>query len=217
MGQSSVFVILSSFGFQRGPTSMLYRSRRRGALILLAGTLAVAGCSNSSADPASTSAPAGAVSDPEPVITETEGATALPTAEDDSPSVGVSLAPAVKVGRAAQILDGVEVSVGTVKEQTVKASLPGEIAGPAAVVPVTVKNTSKQPFSLDGLAVTASYGDDVPGVDTSADPAKPLAGSLAAGASASGTYVFMVPSKSIKSLHLEISSDQSPKIVQFDR
>ena len=199
---------------------MLYSSRRRSALILLA-ALVVAGCSNSDADPAGTKAKAEVT--PSATASDAAGGQSdgelVPPVDGPSPepSVAVSLAPSVKVGKPSDILPGVRVSVGTVKPVTVKAQLPGELAGPAAAVPVQIRNGSKKAFSLDGLAVTAAYNGDTPGTDTSAAPAKPMEGSLKPGKTAKGTYVFMVPRKYAGSLHLEISSDQSPTIVQFNR
>jgi len=198
---------------------MLYSSRRRSALILLA-ALVVAGCSNSDADPAGAKAttevtPSATASDG---VDQSDGEVVPPVdGPSPEPSVAVSLAPSVKVGKPSDILPGVRVSVGTVKPVTVKAQLPGELAGPAAAVPVQIRNGSKKAFSLDGLAVTAAYNGDTPGTDTSAAPAKPMEGSLKPGQTAKGTYVFMVPRKYAGSLHLEISSDQSPTIVQFNR
>jgi uncharacterized protein YcnI len=123
----------------------------------------------------------------------------------------------VKVGQPANISDGVRITVGAVRDQKVSAELPGEIAGPAAVVPVTVRNSSNQPFSLDGVVVTAFYDDDVPATETTVDPAKPLTGSLAAGRTAKGVYVFTVPREQASTLRIEVSSNQSATIVQFAR
>ena len=131
---------------------MLYSSRRRSALILLA-ALVVAGCSNSDADPAGAKAttevtPSATASDG---VDQSDGEVVPPVdGPSPEPSVAVSLAPSVKVGKPSDILPGVRVSVGTVKPVTVKAQLPGELAGPAAAVPVQIRNGSKSkvPFVL---------------------------------------------------------------------
>jgi hypothetical protein len=145
------------------------------------------------------------------------GSTSSGSKSREKPSVAISRAPLVKVGQPANISDGVRITVGAVRDQKVSAELPGEIAGPAAVVPVTVRNASNQPFSLDGVVVTAFYDDDVPATETTVDPAKPLTGSLAAGRTAKGVYVFTVPREQASTLRIEVSSNQSATIVQFAR
>ena len=208
---------------------MLIGSRGRAAVIALAVAVLVIGCSNDE-DPttpalkavtATTAAPATTT----PATTTAGAPTATARATPDpsgsksveKPSVAISLAPPVKVGRPADLSDGVRITVGAVRDRTVAAELPGEIAGPAAVVPVTVRNASGKRFSLDGVVVTAFYNDGVPATETSADPAKPLAGSLAAGRTAKGVYVFTVPSEYAATLRIEVSSNQSATIVQFAR
>jgi hypothetical protein len=135
----------------------------------------------------------------------------------ESPEVAISRAPVVKVGKPRDISDDVQITVGKVQDRKVAAEQPGEIAGPAAVVPVTVRNASDQPFSLDGVVVTAFYNEDVPGNETTAAPSDPLVGSLAAGKTAQGVYVFTVPREYASTLRIEVSSNQSATIVQFTR
>lgn len=201
--------------------------------LVVAVTLAMAGCSgDSSADaPATATRTTGVVASatPTPEATGTAGPAAPTTrpakpkpgapqvAPVGKPSVAISLAPAVKVGEPAEIASAVRVTVGKVKDVTVKARQPGEIAGPAAAVPLTVRNGSTEAFSLDGVVVTAFYGDDIPGNETSASPSKPMTGSLAPGKTAKGIYVFNVPRKYASTLRVEVASNQSPTIVQFER
>jgi hypothetical protein len=216
---------------------MQTRMYRRGGPVRVAAVLAavltavltVAGCSGSdgsktagasatstAAAPSSASAtdgPVAGTSTPKP-----SGKPGVPAlGATGAPRVAISRAPVVKVGKVAKLSADVEVYVGKVRELKVKAEHPGEIAGPAAAVQISVTNKASTPFSLTGLAVTASYGKNLPGDETSSGPSKPLTGSLAAGKSARGVYVFMVPTKDASSLHLEVSSDESPTIVQFAR
>jgi hypothetical protein len=98
---------------------------------------------------------------------------------------------------------------------TVTARGPGEIAGPALSVPVSVTNSSSSPFPLGGLAVNLTYGSNAqPASPTEANPAKPLQGRLAAGGKAAGTYVFLVP-RNASRVRVEVVSDVSAKIVTF--
>jgi hypothetical protein len=202
------------------------RPYRRSVPVLVAAAIAVAGCSGSDdtgsaagTSPATaTTATAGDTSPVPGPATSTTGKAVVPSpGATGKPSVAISRAPVVKIGKVAKLTDHVEVAVGRVRQLQVKAEHPGEIKGSAAAVQITVKNTSKKPFSLDGLVVTASYGDGLPGDETTSGPSAPLTGSLGVGKSARGTYVFMVPSKYAASLHLEVSSDQSPTIVRFAR
>jgi hypothetical protein len=218
--------------------SMSLGARGQAALIIGVVTVLVVGCSNDEGtttaalgtSTASTATATAAATTP----TVTARATATPSSSRspsspssgspssgsksrEKPSVAISRAPLVKVGQPANISDGVRITVGAVRDQKVSAELPGEIAGPAAVVPVTVRNSSNQPFSLDGVVVTAFYDDDVPATETTVDPAKPLTGSLAAGRTAKGVYVFTVPREQASTLRIEVSSNQSATIVQFAR
>src|SRR5690242_19391679 len=97
---------------------------------------------------------------PEATVVATRGPAA--TGATGAPAVAISLAPAVKIGTTAKIRDGVRVGIGKVRAVTVKAEQPGEVAGPAAAVAVTVRNGSDQPFSLGGMVVTVSYGQGTP-------------------------------------------------------
>lgn len=214
--------------------TVLARSGAPGALVV-AVTLAVTGCSgdSSAGTPTTAAQTTGVVASatPTPAATGTTRPSASAPATSPGkakpgapqvapvgkPSVAISLAPAVKVGEPAEIASAVRVTVGKVKDVTVKARQPGEIAGAAAAVPLTVRNGSGAAFSLDGMVVTAFYGDDIPGNETTASPSKPMTGSLAPGKTAKGTYVFNIPKKYASTLRVEVASNQSPTIVQFER
>jgi len=207
-------------------TPSVRRYRRGVPTLVAAAVLATAGCSGSDgSDAPAAGGTTGSSAAPTASASATAGPPAARTVKPGvpvpgatgSPSVAISRAPVVKIGKIAKLTDDVEVYVGRVREVTVKAENPGEIAGAAAAVPVTVRNTSKAPFSLNGMVVTASYGRNHPGDETSAKPSAPLTGSLAVGQKARGTYVFMVPRKYAATLHLEVSSDQSPTVVRFAR
>jgi hypothetical protein len=78
-----------------------------------------------------------------------------------------------------------------------------------------VKNSSGKPFDLNGLAVTASYGAARPASPGGASTGDPLTGSLKAGDSARGSYVFTVPKAQVPSVEVQISSNASPIIVVY--
>lgn len=133
-----------------------------------------------------------------------------------TPSVAISTAAATQVGKAAPILPGVAVTVTSVKAVTVKSEQPGQVAGPAVAVTVSVKNSSGGRFSLSGLVVNVSYGPEAaPGSQTEASPSKVLTGTLAAQKSATGVYVFNVPAGQAGTVRVTVSSDRSPTILEF--
>jgi hypothetical protein len=115
------------------------------------------------------------------------------------------------------IQTGIDVTIPGVRDTKVSASGPGEIAGPAAVVTVRVRNATSTPYNLSSIAVVASYGKGTPASPTDSGGAKALVGSLAAGRTAEGAYVFMVPAAQASTLRVEVSSGTSAKIVVFQR
>jgi hypothetical protein len=150
--------------------------------------------------------------------TATAGAAGpAPAAVTAAPSVALRPAPAVGFGQAAEILPAVSVTVTGVAEVTVGAKGPGEVAGPAVAVHLTVRNASARPFPLGGLVVTATYGGGVPGDETDVAPSRTLTGSLPVGGSASGVYVFRVPAAGAADLRLDVTSGTSPTILRFHR
>ena len=94
---------------------------------------------------------------------------------------------------------------------------PGEVSGPGVAVKVRVQNSGSGAFDLDGLAVNASYGGGAgtPAAPSDSSPAKPLHGSLKAGASASGTYVFLVPASARSHVRVDVSSSSAARILVF--
>jgi hypothetical protein len=140
-----------------------------------------------------------------------------PPPDTAKPSVGLRTAPAVRIGAPAPLTTGVMITVGRVRAITVGAHGPGEVAGPAVEVPVTVRNTTGVPFRLDGVVVNASYGNGTPAGETSSGPGKPLAGTVAPGQSASGSYVFMAPASALATLRVEVASNNAATVVSFAR
>jgi hypothetical protein len=199
-------------------------------MLMLAGVVvaALTGCSGSDDGATATATAASATPTLTPTATAgpaapTTPATTPPTkggpalAPSGAPSVAVSLAPPVKAGVPAPLTPTVKVTTGRIRTITVGANGPGEVAGPAVAIPLSVRNGSSQAFNLNGLAVNVTYHDGTPANQTTAGPVKLLTGSLKPGAQKTGTYVFTVPKKYAADVRIQVSSDQSPTIVQFDR
>jgi hypothetical protein len=188
------------------------RGKLVGTVLCVALAGAVSGC-RGTASPASSSA-ATATTGPG-ASTRPSTSPVAPSKATGKPSVAVSTAPPVKIGATATLPSRVLVSVGAPRRVTVGARGPGEVAGPAFAVRVTVTNGSPSPFDLGGLTVNASYGrQETPASPSDADPAAPLRGRLAPGADAVGTYVFGAPAGAT-GLRVEVVSNSAAEILVF--
>lgn len=176
--------------------------------------------------PSSTpSAPASAPPQPAPPTTMPGGAP-VPSPSPGTPSalgegrtqpVGtVRTEPPVGLDETGDFGTGLTVRLTGVEPVQGVARAPGEIAGPALEVTVRATNDSTRPISLDGVIVFLSYGEDrTPATDFGHGSA-PLQGDLAAGSSASGTYVFAVPEDQRDDVRVEISYTGEAPTVAFE-
>jgi hypothetical protein len=141
-----------------------------------------------------------------------------PPRETAKPSVAVSTAPPLGIGRTATLDGQVFVTVGRPRAVTVTARGPGEVAGNAVAVSVTVRNASATAFDAGGISVNAAYGrgTGTPAAPTDADPARPLLTKIAPGRSAVGTYVFTAPASALRQLRIEVSSNAAARILVFE-
>lgn len=72
----------------------------------------------------------------------------------------------------------------------------GEIAGPALRFTVEVENTGTEPIPIQDAVINVTYGSEAtPATEVSGPGRQPFAGQIAPGASATGTFVFLVPSE----------------------
>jgi hypothetical protein len=134
-----------------------------------------------------------------------------------APSAAVATVRPVKVGASAALVTGVLVTVGKARAVKVTGNGPGQVSGAAVAVPVVVRNASSAPFDLGGLVVNASYGKGagVPAVPSDAAPSAPLKGSVAPGASAKGSYVFLAPGAALSTLRIDVSASNARHVVTF--
>lgn len=179
------------------------------ATFVLVISLSVAGCTSGSTAPApepNSLAPRQITPGPPP-----------PPGATGAPVVGVtSLAP-VPVGEPAQFGGGLVAKVLKIDPVQVEARGPGEIAGPGAAVTVELKNESNDPIDLNGIAVNAYQDDRVPVGSSNSTPAAAVTGSLAAGDTKQGVYVFQVPPETAGSLLVEINFSGSENVVLVQR
>jgi len=100
--------------------------------------------------------------------------------------------PPVKLDKPSNTGSGVTVQITKVKSINSKAQLPGEVAGPAVSLTVTVKNDSTKTLDIGTVVVSLLDSSGAPGNEMSAKPADPLRGTVKAGGTATGVYVFTV-------------------------
>ncbi len=101
----------------------------------------------------------------------------------------------VKMTDKVQVLDGLTVSVAGLAAVQGIADEPGEIAGEAVKVSVTLTNTSTTALDSSSLLVELEAGPEaVPGLALRGVGATTLPATIEPGASATGDYVFVVDS-----------------------
>lgn len=110
------------------------------------------------------------------------------------PEVPMSSAAPVPLTETAQYGNGVAVSLPGIEALTTTAELPGEIAGPGLKVSVQITNSSAATIDVGNVVVDLQDSHGVPAIPMSASPASPFAGSVEAGGTATGVYVFTAPS-----------------------
>jgi len=135
-----------------------------------------------------------------------------PATRAEQEPVDVSPLAPVAVAHPADFGNGIVASVAAVEGVDVEATRPGETAGPAAAVRVTVENSSGVPVNLDGLVVNASDESGTPLVPNFTSHAHPLSGVLAPGQSREGTYVFRTDG-GLDGLTIDIHHDTTANFV----
>ncbi len=103
-----------------------------------------------------------------------------------------SLAPAPLTGSASPV-KGVDIKVASAHAITATAHGPGEVAGPAVQINLSIFNGTSSAINVGDVSINIQDAAAVPGSPMSASPAAPLTGLVDAGAMASGVYVFTLP------------------------
>jgi hypothetical protein len=137
----------------------------------------------------------GASPSEEPAFPSDPSATSTPVTSQD-PLEGQAPpeeAAPVAIDATAEPVPGVVTSIGDLAAIDGVADGPGEVAGPALSFEVTVRNDTDEAVSLASTVVTVSTGEDRLPADALTTGATALPAEVAAGASATGTYVFTVP------------------------
>ncbi|WP_231555001.1 DUF4352 domain-containing protein [Microbacterium sp. ZOR0019] len=130
-----------------------------------------------------------------PADADAEGPTEAPTLTEQSGAIEEPITLSTEM----------VVAVDDIAITTVKPETPGEYAGSAVVVTISVTNDSKRAQSIDSAVVNLVTDDGDVGIGTTAGPNEPLHGELAAGASAEGTYVFMLDPAKGRSVKISVN------------
>lgn len=101
----------------------------------------------------------------------------------------------VKMTDKVQVLDGMTIGISNVAAVPGVADEPGEVAGDAVRVSVTLTNTGTAPADTSGVIVDLETGSDaLPGLALQGEGTTPLPATIAPGASSTADYVFVVDS-----------------------
>jgi hypothetical protein len=184
------------------------------AALALTGALGAAGVTPSSAlesvfapaktaeaTPATTAPSAGPAAEPRaekaPKVSEAVGvAPAKPKADDEE----LGRTPqkknkAVKMNEKVQVLDGMTIGITNLAAVSGVADEPGEVAGDAVKVSVTLTNTSPTAADTSGVVVDLEAGpNSIPGMALQGADTTTFPATIAPGESATADYVFVVES-----------------------
>lgn len=118
------------------------------------------------------------------------------------------------VGKLVQFDRGITVQVISLVKTTATGRIPGEISGPAVSVAVELSNSTKAAVAAGETSVTVQDANGAPFTPILTSTA-PLAGSLKAGAHATGTYVFNLPEGSRVPLTVTVTFAPKAQVATF--
>jgi hypothetical protein len=195
------------------------------ALLVAAVVWAVARPSNGAEPGAGASSPSASPSATGPGASPSPSAStepsAAPTQGPDSttaPGAGFdpSTEPGVGLDDPAAFDSGVTATLGKLEAVQGEAHGPGEVSGPAVRVTVVITNGTTKAITLDQTVVNVYGGAQaMPGEPLSGPGVAELAGSLGAGRSATGVYVFALPADQRNPLQVTVSYDPDDVTVLF--
>ena len=145
-----------------------------------------------------------------------QASTPVPVPGSTRPTAKVTTASPVPFRSKASLGGGISVSIASVSAVTAKSTgLPGEISGPAVAASVVVRNGSSHPVALTDVFVDLAGSAGTPGTPITGNGSKPFTGSLRAGHSATGHYVFTIAKAEQTKLTVSVSYSQSTTVVVF--
>lgn len=109
----------------------------------------------------------------------------------------------------------VAVTIDEITTTTVTAETPGDMAGTAAVITVTVANASSEAVNVDSAVVSLEADGGEHGIGTNAGDAAPLTGDVAPGDSATGTYLFLLEPAHDRDITVSVNYAAGEPVAQF--
>lgn len=137
--------------------------------------------------------------------------------EQQLATIAQPVAPAVPLTEKKTVRNGITATITGLQAVDGEARGVGEIAGPALRFTVTVSNGTASALKLGTALVNVSYGtDDSPASPLSGPGATEFPLTVAAGASASSTLVFVVPLDQRGKVRISFSLDALTPIAVFE-
>jgi hypothetical protein len=133
------------------------------------------------------------------------------------PGQAPPVADPVAIDQPASFTERVTAEVTKIESVEGEANGPGEIAGAALRISVTLTNNSQRPVDLDKSVVALFFGaDDAPATELSGPGVERFTGTLRNGESASGVYVFRVPEDQRDQIRITVSYSPTDTAVAFE-
>ncbi|WP_193608507.1 hypothetical protein [Nocardioides lijunqiniae] len=163
--------------------------------------------------PASATAPA-----PSPGSDPSSGPTGVPSpgSLQEVPVDEITPEPAIPLTATARLGQGLALRVVDVEDVEGVARGVGEIAGPALRITLELSNRSEDPVPVDSAVVDLLAGPDrTPAATLTGPGGRPLEGSVPAGDTVTGVYVFGVPDEDDTRVRLSVSYRSGAPVVVF--
>jgi hypothetical protein len=112
---------------------------------------------------------------------------------------------------------GGKITAVITKVARVKATAkgPGQIAGAAIAITLSIHNGTAKSLDLGGLVVNVADSAGTPQIPTSSDPSDPIGRSAAAGSDVQGTYVFTIQNTIKNPISVSVSYSTEAPVVLF--
>lgn len=209
---------------QRWPTWMKVAVPVAIALLVAASVYLVARPSGGQEPGAGPSSPSASPSATQPDASPSASASAEPSPTEPGdpatappPGFDPSTEPAVGLDEPAPFDSGVSAHLDELEAVQGEAEGPGEVSGPSVRVTVVLTNGTGAAVSLDQTVVNVYGGAQrAPGSPLSGPGVDEFSGSLAAGESATGVYVFALPADQRDPLQVTVSYDPQDVTVLFE-
>jgi hypothetical protein len=131
------------------------------------------------------------------------------------PAVEQTVLPAIPLSATATPIPGISIALERIATVDAQAHVPGEVSGPAAQITVDVRNDTDAAVDIESVGVDLTDSAGEPGIAVTTDASNPFAGSLDPGASATGVYVFRVPTDARNPVLVTVSYTPGATVAQF--